>query len=172
MTDYPTSITGLPSGRKILVRLRDVLDLAAAELPEDHAVHGTTFVIDRSFEEPFSEAESLAGAVAIRLVDTTRTAWDHTTLLHRGEVKFDIGVAENGVNSIGDRAAHIDAWMINVLHADITLGGIAKDLESKSLTADEQQGAEAGIALSALAVSWLTPRTDLFTIIGPFGPIS
>jgi len=172
MTDYPTSVTGLPSGRKILVRLRDVLELAAEALPVDHPVHGTAFVIDRSYEDPFTETETLAGAVAIRLVDTSRSSWDHSTLLHQGEMKLDIGTAESGVNSIGERAAFIDAWVVNVLHGDITLGGLAKDLESKSLTADEQQGAEAGIALSAFAVSWLTPRTDLFTIIGPFGPIS
>lgn len=171
MPDFPTPVTGLAAGRKVLVRLKDVFDVAAAALPDEHPVAGTLFLIDRPFEQPFQEDELIAGAVSIRHVDTSRTSWDHTTLLHTGEFAFDIGTAEGEVNSIGDRGATIEAWMVGILAADITIGGLTTDAVTLSLTADEQQGAEAGILLSAARLTWLTSRTDLFTIRGPLGLI-
>lgn len=172
MADYPTDLTGLPSSRKVLLRLKDVLELASAMLAPEHDASGVQIVIDRPYEEPFTASELNAGIISIRLVDTPRQPWAHNAILHAGEFMFDIGTADGGVNSIGARGAAIEAWLVNVLHADISLGGLTHDAESRAVTANEEQGAEAGILLSAARIQWITPRTDLFTIWGAIGPVS
>ncbi|WP_208631641.1 hypothetical protein [Rhizorhabdus wittichii] len=170
MPSFPTDVTGLPAGRKVLLRLIDVLTAAAAA--EDSPGHGLLICCDRPFAQPFTPEETEVGGLHVRMGTTNFTRWDQSHLIHACEFAFDIATAEGELNSINARQAAIVAWLIGVLHADITLGGLTRDLAFTGVTPDEEQGADAGLIMALAQIQWITPDADFLTIIGPLGPIS
>lgn len=158
----PVDVTGLPAIRKVLLRMQQRL----AEAPE---LEGVTILIDRSIDEPIEEAER--PAISIRIVDTARSFFDQSTTRHYSTLDLDICTQEMAVASISAQQADIEARALKILLADISLGGLTTDIESKSFTGNEQDGAEAGIAPSTVAVGYLTPWNDFTRIRGTTGPI-
>ena len=161
-------MSGEPAIRKVLDRLKDWLD--------GNVGTGVTVFLDRSYDEPFHDED--LPYVNIRCQRTAMSVFDYGTMLHEAAIKFDIVSGASSTRNIDQLQAEIMADINARMWAmDATAGTIGELLQDKLPLSvgpeqDEFELSDAGEAVFAWSVTFLTPLADFRTINGANGSVA
>jgi hypothetical protein len=157
----------IPAIRKVQLEIKSAIEAARPDLV------GKGFT-DRGNHEPFDSAECPAFNVRM-IVDKIEYADDHANSLHRVTCQIDCHSPNSVAGTIDVINQTMIADIVGALHnartAPTNLGIMTEDIEEESSDSSEESGVDIGCAVLQIAITYRTPRGDLYNIIGQNGQI-
>ncbi len=144
--------------------LRIVLDRLTALL--EAGVPDVSFFLDRPDDDPLQQSEMPGCVIRVPAVDLSPAPDGAHQTWHVATVQIDAHSGREVGETIDEINQDTLARIVAAIQTDRQLGGRVYEINETGVSGSDMDGADIGIAILTLEITFATPRGDWFTLAG------